>query len=137
IINNEDTERDQEDYVHAQKKASSKQKLLIHGQALVNDDVQDQQEDHNYYDDEGETEKGIIKKRKHLTPRPHPPIKIRKKHKENSGTPMFYNNVQEEMSPDQPNYLVILLVSVSPFFILFFFLLKFIRKRRVHIRYYF
>ncbi|RUS76489.1 hypothetical protein EGW08_015743, partial [Elysia chlorotica] len=49
----------------------------------------------------------------------------------------FYFGGKDPAFPDQPNYTVLIVISVAPFFLLFFFLFKFVRKRRVHIRYHF
>lgn len=133
IVINEDAEKD-EVYPNNDKAVPSHPKDGVGG----TEDVADQEEDHNYYDDEGETEKGIIKRRKPQTSRPHPPVKTRRKHSGRlASEEPLYSQGAELFVPDHPNYTIILIVSIAPFFILFFFLYKFIRKRRVHIRYYF
>lgn len=136
VIINENSEKDGADY--ANNKGVLRQQIDFPANAAVNvEDTEDQQEDQNYYDDEGETEKGIIRHRKPPTPRPHPPVKTRKKHLGAITADMFYGIEHLELSTEQPNYFVILLVSIAPFFVLIFFLYKFIRKRRIHIRYHF
>ncbi|CAG5127937.1 unnamed protein product [Candidula unifasciata] len=133
VVINDDAEKESEIYPNSDK---------VMPKNLKNDDdtedVPDQEEDHNYYDDEGETERGIIKHRRPQTSRPHPPVKTRRKHSEKlTSEEQLYHQGVEFLVPDHPNYTIILFVSIAPFFILFFFLYKFIRKRRVHIRYYF
>ncbi|XP_005094546.1 uncharacterized protein LOC101856725 [Aplysia californica] len=145
IVISEDSEKDSADYANAIGKPGApnpNRQVQLPGAAIIDVEEkvadQDQEEDHNY-DDEGEMEKGIIKRMRPPTPRPHPPIRARRKHSGQSHSQVSFYGADDDLSfsPDHPNYTVIVLVSVAPFCILFFFLFKFIRKRRVHIRYYF
>ncbi|KAK6999694.1 hypothetical protein BgiMline_009365 [Biomphalaria glabrata] len=129
IMVNEDNEKELIEYSNVHDDTGAEKQMLPLEPAENNMvDTREQQEDRNYYDDEGETEKGIIKRNRQITPRPRPPIRTRKKHGSSS------DKSSENVLSDQPNYMVIVLVSVSPFFVLLLFLLKFIRKRRVHKR---
>ncbi|KAH9519469.1 hypothetical protein Btru_002763 [Bulinus truncatus] len=64
IMVNEDNEKELIEYSNVHDEANPKQQLILPDQIDNNvEDTREQQEDHNYYDDDGETEKGIIKRK--------------------------------------------------------------------------
>ncbi|GFR83322.1 UPF0764 protein C16orf89-like protein [Elysia marginata] len=100
------------------------------------DKEKEEEEEGHFYDDESEAEiEGSINRKIPLNTQ-RPPSQ----NKNQPGTlasETLYLGGRDPSFPDQPNYTVLMLVSVAPLFILMFFLFKFVRKRRVHIRYHF
>ena len=101
--------------------------------AAAEEASQQEEEGHFYDDDIGAEKKGGIKQR----PPTFKPLPPEDNFLGTAALERMYLDGVDPSLPDQPNYTVLMLVSVAPFFILFFFLFKFVRKRRVHIRYHF
>ena len=130
-----------DDYLHKDVdkfvQLQERQKQRLQTDEIKSKEASEQEEERHFYDDDIEAERED-------TIRQEPPIIIitpRPPNKSNiqgtAAVQSIYLEAKDPPFPDQPNYTVLLLVSVAPFFLLFFFLFKFVRKRRVYIRYHF
>ncbi|GFO15861.1 upf0764 protein c16orf89 homolog [Plakobranchus ocellatus] len=101
-----------------------------------------EKEEENYYDDDDdeiEPRREVVVKKIKQPIIVAPPVLNKFNKKSRSSGLIAFKGVPEdsgeELASEQPNYTMVTVISIAPFFILIFFLFKFVRRRRVHIRY--
>lgn len=100
--------------------------------ANVKDDNEEDDTEYTYYDDDDNTERGIIKRHK---PQPPPQNGARiRTHSRHKPHPVMIDSVPMSQADSPPTKTVVMLLSATSL-VLVIFMCRFIKKRRIHIRY--